>query len=109
MITFLVWLAIYIGAIGLAAILVTFVACVVHWTRESKKQQHKASAAAAYMGQWMREQETREKYATAISTARMERHFVVPIDAENDAEAVDAITVYAIRLAEQWEKEGRAA
>ena len=95
MITALVWIAICIGAIGLTAILVTFVACVVHWTRESKKQQRKASAAAAYMGQWMREQETREKYATAISTARMERHFVVPIDADSDAEAVEAIIAYS--------------
>lgn len=95
MITALVWLAITVGTIGLTAILVTFIACAVHWTRESKKQQRKARAAAAYMGQWMREQETREKYATAVSTARMERHFVVPIDAESDAEAVEAIIAYS--------------
>ena len=95
MITFLVWLTVIVGAIGLLVTLATIAACAVWWVRESRKQQAKARAAAAYMGQWMREQETREKYATAISTARVERHFMVPIDAENDAEAVEAIIAYS--------------
>lgn len=84
-----------IGAVLLILWAIIIAAFAWAWLSYQRAERKQLKAAAEKMAAWHAERAAREKHATTISTARVERHFVVPIDAETDAEAVEAIIAYS--------------
>ena len=96
---------IYVLAVVTVCVLVTVVGAYRTWQQQHVAAREKLAASEARMAEWRREDAKR----AVVKRAYSERYVTIPIDAESPTQALDAITVYAIRLAEQWEKEGRAA
>lgn len=91
MTTVLAWASVIIGVMMLSATVGIVLAAGVEWWRYQKRER----AEVERRREWMLDTIRRERVRRAYN----ERYYTIPIDAESDADAVDALIAYSRRAA----------
>lgn len=82
---------VYVLAIVTACVLVFVVGAYRTWKQHHAVEREKLAASEARLAEWRREDARR----AVVKRAYSERYVTIPIDAESDAEAVEAIIAYS--------------